>query len=47
VDRISAAVDEIRGRDPWLAAVLGRLADDFEHDEILALIRQSDHSAPS
>jgi CheY-like chemotaxis protein/anti-sigma regulatory factor (Ser/Thr protein kinase) len=47
VDRISAAVDEIRGRDPWLAAVLGRLADDFEHDEILALIRQSGHSAPS
>jgi two-component system, sensor histidine kinase ChiS len=47
VDMLSTAIDEISSRDPSLAAVLARLADDFEHEEILALIRQSGHSAPA
>jgi two-component system sensor histidine kinase ChiS len=40
LDGITASADEIRGRDPVLASELARMAENYEHDKILALIRE-------
>ena len=40
IDRLSAMIEQIRERDAALADALTCLAEDFEYDEILALIQE-------
>ncbi len=47
VELLASVIEQIRGHDATLAGALARLAEDFEYDEILALLPQSDQDATS
>ncbi len=47
IDRLSSVIAQIRGRDAALAAALTHLIEDFEYDQILALIEQCQGMIPN
>ncbi len=42
VELLFSVIEQIRGRDAALAGALARLAEDFQYDEILTFIQQTE-----